>query len=86
MDTGKKQVGIVSFGYGGCASEYEDVYARVSTYAEWIDAQMTDDFCPTRPPNGGGLGGFCNFLKSMGYLANVQVERVANCFSRLLGA
>ena len=82
MDNDNTQVGVVSFGYGGCASDYQDVYAKVATYIDWIDEQMDDDFCPERPATNGGS--ICGFAKSIAYLANVHlVERVTSCFGRI---
>lgn len=84
MDANKTQVGVVSFGYGGCASEYQDVYARVSSYVEWIDEQLTDGYCPAKPSSSSSNAA-CDFAKSIGYLANVQFQRVTNLFGRIFG-
>lgn len=35
-----RQVGIVSFGVGGCTSEAPSVYTRVSAFQTWIDGTM----------------------------------------------
>lgn len=56
------QVGVVSFGIGCARSNYNGVYARVSSVTEWIEemiCKMSDNppaGCPTQP-NNGGIGG-----------------------------
>ena len=48
------QVGIVSFGYGGCASsQYQDVYVNVAEYSEWIQAYADGEDC--KPSEASGL-------------------------------
>lgn len=48
------QVGIVSFGYGGCASAtYQDVYVDVAEYADWIRAYVDGENC--KPSEASGL-------------------------------
>lgn len=37
---GNRQIGIVSFGVGGCTGEAPSVYTRVSSFQGWIDGQM----------------------------------------------
>lgn len=40
------QVGIVSFGYGGCASAaYQDVYSNVANFAPWIANYVAGEKC-----------------------------------------
>lgn len=39
-------MGIVSFGYGGCASaQYQDVYVNVAAYSDWITAYVNGASC-----------------------------------------
>ena len=46
FDNSMLQVGIVSFGYGGCASDkYEDVYTNVASYAPWIQSYVRGANC-----------------------------------------
>ena len=65
MDENKTQVGVVSFGYGGCASSYQDVYAKVSTYAEWIESEVNSTFCPAPPAPSGSNAPPCVFFGNM---------------------
>ena len=78
MDDNGVQVGIVSFGYGGCASQYQDVYTKVSTYSDWIQEQVesADDECASR------LGNWCSLM--LGYLASASVDTVTGYVSSFL--
>ena len=85
MDENKVQVGVVSFGYGGCASDYQDVYAKVSTYVDWIREQMEDDYCPAGQANGGGGGGVFDYCfaasKFVQYAAGAAKDSVFGFFN-----
>ncbi|CAB9515508.1 Trypsin delta/gamma-like protein CG30031 [Seminavis robusta] len=59
FDQNRVQVGIVSFGYGGCASnQYQDVYVNIANFAEWIVRHAMGDNCKPfegeLPQPGGG--------------------------------
>lgn len=60
FDNNGLQVGIVSFGYGGCASStYQDVYVNVATFSDWITSYVEGDNCKpatTSDSSGGGSG------------------------------
>ena len=46
FDENRLQVGIVSFGYGGCASSsYQDVYTNVAAFAPWIESYANGEKC-----------------------------------------
>jgi hypothetical protein len=46
FDANGLQVGIVSFGYGGCASnEYQDVYVNIAAFSDWIDKYALGEDC-----------------------------------------
>ncbi|CAB9519702.1 Coagulation factor IX (Fragment) [Seminavis robusta] len=78
-----KQVGLVSFGYGGCASnEYPDVYAKVSSYNQWIQQEISSDWCPAAPSGGGS--GALQFCRTGLYLGGAAVYRVGSFFSGLV--
>jgi transcription elongation factor Elf1 len=48
------QVGIVSFGYGGCAADrYQDVYVNVAAYSDWIQAYVDGENC--QPSSGSNV-------------------------------
>jgi len=84
MDTATGvQVGIVSFGYGGCASEYQDVYTKVAFYDAWIREQVEDDTCPATGAgsSGGGGGCFSEGVATVGYAASVSYDRMVNLAS-----
>jgi len=60
FDNNGLQVGIVSFGYGGCASSaYQDVYVNVATFSDWIASYVEGDNCKpatTSDSSGSGSG------------------------------
>ena len=79
MDEAGTVVGLVSFGYGGCASDYPDVYTKVSTFSDWIQEQIDNDddddtsVCVNRNGGtGGGLFGVCSAF--LGYLVGVSQD------------
>lgn len=46
FDNNGLQVGIVSFGYGGCASNnFQDVYVNVANFAPWIRSYVNGEEC-----------------------------------------
>ena len=51
FDNNRLQVGIVSFGYGGCASSaYQDVYTNVASFAPWIESYANGEKCKPADP------------------------------------
>ena len=57
------QVGVVSWGAGGCASGTPGVYSRISAASDWIKQGICDnsrrppsDLCPNAVSGGGGGG------------------------------
>jgi hypothetical protein len=44
--SGGRQVGIVSFGVGGCTAQAPEVMTRVSSYNSWIDGSMDKTLAP----------------------------------------
>lgn len=79
----KTQVGLVSFGYGGCANnQYEDVYTRVSTYYDWIQEQILSDneTCPAIKKGlfGGTVRHVCSLLR---LTAQAAIEKISIFFA-----
>lgn len=81
------QIGIVSFGYGGCAApEYPDIYTKVSSYYDFIQSHIDDDSCPADTSTLGesnGLGGNIAGVATMavdylGLLLTVTKDRIVD--------
>jgi hypothetical protein len=89
-------VGIVSFGYGGCAAnKFQDVYVNVATYAGWIDSMVQGENCqhaggtdptdtgtgPTNAPDTSGSGGGGTDVEPGG--SGTNLEDWLECLSNL---
>ena len=83
MDGNGVVVGLVSFGWGGCASDYPDVYTKVSTYSDWIREQITapDDNADAACVNsqgGTGHGFFETCFAYFGYYSDASRKTISS--------